>query len=302
MSFFQDEILSEVKHKQIKNDMWSCRCPICGDSKKDKTKMRGLFIQKTLTDFFYMCHNCSVRTNLRGFIKQAFPQKLHNYNLSLLSTEDRTKEYRKVEPLIKENKDNYLGINCSNLDEEHLAISYLKSRKLLHLKHIFYYKEDSIVIPFYSKDKKIIGYQQRFFLDHKFRYKSTKLDTEHPFIFGLDRIDYNKTIYVVEGAFDSLFIENCIAVNCSDLTRVESVLPSGCNIIYVWDNEPRNKIIVSEMTSAVKKGKTIVMWDKNILQKDVNDCIKKSVSVDFIYKNHLFGILAELEILKWKQI
>lgn len=35
----------------------NCRCPICGDSKTNRTKARGYFYSKN-NDMFYRCHNC----------------------------------------------------------------------------------------------------------------------------------------------------------------------------------------------------------------------------------------------------
>ena len=39
--------LSQFKWK--KEDLANCRCPICGDSQKNKTKARGYFFKKNIT-------------------------------------------------------------------------------------------------------------------------------------------------------------------------------------------------------------------------------------------------------------
>ena len=38
------------------------------------------------------------------------------------------------------------------------------------------------------------------------------LDDDAPKVYGLDRVNENKKIYVVEGPLDSLFVENCVAM------------------------------------------------------------------------------------------
>ena len=36
-------------------------------------------------------------------------------------------------------------------------------------------------------------------------------------VYGLNRVDFNKTIYVTEGPFDSLYIDNAIAMAGADV-------------------------------------------------------------------------------------
>ena len=49
------------------------------------------------------------------------------------------------------------------------------------------------------------------------RYITVRIDEQYPKIYGLDRVDISKPIYVVEGPIDSLFVDNCIAVAGGDL-------------------------------------------------------------------------------------
>ena len=56
------------KFKKVKHNLFNCRCPICGDSKKNKSKARGYFYQvKNNTN--YKCHNCGVNVSLSNFLK-----------------------------------------------------------------------------------------------------------------------------------------------------------------------------------------------------------------------------------------
>ena len=52
-----------------KDNLANCRCPICGDSDKDKKKARGYFYQKE-NGFFYKCHNCNFGSNIYNFLKE----------------------------------------------------------------------------------------------------------------------------------------------------------------------------------------------------------------------------------------
>ena len=60
------------KFKRVKADLYNFRCPICGDSKKNKSKTRGyLYAVKANTNF--KCHNCGASMSLNNFLKQVDP-------------------------------------------------------------------------------------------------------------------------------------------------------------------------------------------------------------------------------------
>ena len=46
---------------------YNCRCPICGDSQKSKSKARGYFYKKQ-NDMFYKCHNCGYGSSVGNLI------------------------------------------------------------------------------------------------------------------------------------------------------------------------------------------------------------------------------------------
>ncbi len=57
------------KFKRVKANLYNFRCPICGDSKKNKSKTRGyLYAVKDNTNF--KCHNCGASLSLNNFIKK----------------------------------------------------------------------------------------------------------------------------------------------------------------------------------------------------------------------------------------
>ena len=56
------------KFKRVKADLYNFRCPICGDSQKNKTKARGYVFAKG-NNLYYRCHNCGVSTSVGNFIK-----------------------------------------------------------------------------------------------------------------------------------------------------------------------------------------------------------------------------------------
>ena len=52
-----------------KTSLAVCRCPVCGDSSKTKSKVRFYFYEKG-GEFFVRCHNCDYSTTLGGFLKR----------------------------------------------------------------------------------------------------------------------------------------------------------------------------------------------------------------------------------------
>ena len=113
-------------------------------------------------------------------------------------------------------------------------------------------KESRIIIPLLTKDGQLFGYQARS-LDPaaKLRYITTILDPDYPKVFGLDRVKDDETIYVTEGPIDSLFIRYGIAMCGSDVS-IDSF--SFDDIVYVFDNEPRNREICDRMSKVIDMG------------------------------------------------
>ena len=82
------------------------------------------------------------------------------------------------------------------------------------------------------------------------------LDESKTKIFGLNRVDFNKTIYITEGPIDSFYIDNAIAMAGAD---VDWDVIRNKEVVFVYDNEQRNKEIINRMEKAIEKGYEIVI-------------------------------------------
>ena len=60
------------KFKKVKADLYNFRCPICGDSKKNKSKTRG-YLYAVKADVNFRCHNCGASMTFSNFLKQLDP-------------------------------------------------------------------------------------------------------------------------------------------------------------------------------------------------------------------------------------
>jgi hypothetical protein len=126
------------------------------------------------------------------------------------------------------------------------------------------------------------------------------LEENVPKIYGYDSIDKNLPVYVVEGPFDSTFINNSVALCGSD---GDVGCLEGSDIIFVYDNEPRNQEIVRRIGYTIDRGSKVVIWPTNILEKDINDMVLSGIDVQSVLKlNTYSGLEAKLKFTTWKKI
>jgi len=207
----------------------------------------------------------------------------------------------------------------SELNTSHPAREYLEQRKIKDLDYFYYcpkfkdwtnkqkkvfdtLRQDSarIIIPLRDKDGTMFGYQGRSLAPKaKIRYITIMLDDTKPKVFGLDRIDETKDVYVTEGPFDSMFISNSIAMCGSDV----EVSNFNYNFVFVFDNEPRNKQIVEKITRAAKQGHKVVIFPKSIQEKDLNDMFLAGHDVQRVVESNIYqGLEAQLKLNEWKKV
>ena len=60
------------KFKKVKSNLYNFRCPICGDSKKNKSKTRG-YLYSVKSDVNFKCHNCGASITFNNFLKSIDP-------------------------------------------------------------------------------------------------------------------------------------------------------------------------------------------------------------------------------------
>jgi DNA primase len=199
------------------------------------------------------------------------------------------------------------------------ALAYLKSREITKIDDIKYTDDlfkltkffpdkslpegERIIFPIRNRRKELVGISARSINPaNKLRYVLLKILNE-PLIFGLDKVDISKDVYVLEGAIDSLHLDNAIAVNGSDLIKVSEIIPKDRQIL-VFDNQPRNREIVNKMLAACDNGYRIVIWPKNIPEKDVNLMVRTYGLAKVIewLGNTYKGMSCKVKINDWKRI
>jgi len=323
--------------KQKKDYLWNFSCPICGDSQKNKTKARGYVFQKG-TDLFYRCHNCGVSTNVGNLIKQVDgalhkeyvleryksgkSNNAHSANAILNITPPRFDKVAKQK--IFEH-----GEWCDKLPSGHFCLEYLQKRKIpeqFYDKLLFtqHYKQfcdalipnhgkqivddKRLVIPFYNEYNELIAVSGRALetSDKTLRYVTIRtIQSDNKLVYGLERVDFNKLVKIVEGPIDSLFLSNCIASGDANLAICSKDIEAEKKVL-IFDCEPRNKEIVKMMQDAIKLGNDIVIWPNTMTGKDINEMILNGLSPDEIEKiissNTFKNIEAQVRFNMWKKV
>jgi len=318
-----------ARFTQKKSDLYNFRCPLCGDSQKNKTKARG-FVYRKKDDYFYMCHNCSVSTTFYNFLKQIDERLCREYQLErykngtqYANTPSPSFTEAKEKPVFKE-KIQLDSIN--SLPEAHFAKSYVQQRRIPEVFHSqLYYAPDfatfiqslgvekeglqkndhRLVIPFYDEKKNLVAVQGRALGESKLRYITIKLHDDNQKVYGLDRIDLEKPVYVVEGPIDSMFLDNAVATADSNLDSIVNILPKD-KVVLIFDNEPRNKEIVKKINLAIDNHFNVVIWPEYIDSKDINEMVLDGFSPDeiqdIISNNTFVNLRAKMEFVNWKKI
>jgi len=306
------------KFKRVKADLYNFRCPICGDSQKHKNKARGYFYQvKTNTN--YKCHNCGASLSLNNFLKQIDSVLHKQYTMEKFKEGFTGKNFVVEEPKLEFTKPVFKkSLDLPKASEVPAAKEYLEKRKIDPTQFYFTNKfkawvntqkqtfdtigrdESRIIIPLYDTERNLIGFQGRSLVPNSVKYITVMLKEEAPKVYGMDRIDTEKSVYVVEGPFDSTFIDNSIAL-CGSDGDLEYL--KAYDLIYAYDNEPRNKEIVSRIERCIGDNKRVVIWPRGIEQKDINDMVLAGHNVMGIVTSNVYsGLEAKVQFNNWKKV
>jgi len=323
--------------KQKNSYLFNFSCPYCGDSQKNKSKARGYIFPKG-NDLIYKCHNCGVGANVGNFLKHIDSSLYREYTLEKYKTGESNNSYSantilNIQPpkfgRVEKAKVFEHAEWCDKLPSGHYCLEYLSKRqipkqfynKLLFTQHYKQFvdalvlnhgkqivDDARLIIPFYNEYDDLIAVSGRALetSDKTLRYVTIRTnDSENKLIYGMDRINLNQSVKILEGPIDSMFLTNCVASGDANLTIVANEISSDEKLL-IFDNEPRNKEIVKMMQDAIKLDHNVVIWPNNIKGKDINEMIIAGKTVDEIEKiissNSFRSIEAQLRFNMWKKI
>jgi transcription elongation factor Elf1 len=331
MSYIDTKYLNIIspylqQFKKKGDNLWNFRCPYCGDSQKSRTKARG-FVFRKKNDLFFKCHNCGVGASLGNLVKTIDSKTYKDYIMERYKKGVETRsspqpEFHFNAPVFRK-KGILEGLqSIKDLPDDHPARQIVEKRKLpeesfcdLYLCESFFKFTNSIIkgkfpslggdhprliIPFRGEDGEVFAYQGRAFGNEQPKYITIKIDADRDKIFGLDKVNKDKPILVVEGPLDSLFLDNCIAVAGADFSSMEG------DLTVIYDNEPRNKEINKQIEKTIDQGKSVCLWPDTMEYKDINDMViggyTKEEIQEIITNNTFSGVAAKLRFAEWRRV
>jgi len=308
------------KFKRVKANLYTFRCPICGDSKKSKNKTRG-YIYSVKANTNFKCHNCGASMSFNNFLKQVDPAVHKQYSLEKFKNGHTGRNFVSDEPEFNFEAPKFKQkIDLPKASEDPTSNGYLTARKLDCNKFYYAkkfkewvntikptfddtkYDEARIIIPlFYNQN--LIGIQGRsldFNNPKSVKYITVMFNDDAPKIYGLDNIRKDAPVYVTEGPFDSTFIRNAIAMCGADADVKRWGISDP---IWIYDNEPRNREILSRIGKTIDSGEKVVIWPSGITQKDINDMVVSGLDVQSVIESNTYsGLEAKLKFTTWKKI
>ena len=305
------------KFKRVKADLYNFRCPICGDSQKNKSKTRG-YLYAIKANVNFKCHNCGASMSLSNFLKTLDPTIHKQYAFEKFKDGHTGRNFVVEEPEFKFEAPKFSPkMDLPRASEISAAKLYLEKRGLDPTKFYYTdkfkawvntlvekfdnieYDEPRIIIPIIYENQ-LIGFQGRALGPNSVKYITIMLEDNAPKVYGIDKINEKKPIYIVEGPFDSHFLENSVAMVGADL----DIRPFGwSNHIWVFDNEPRNREIVNRISKTIDRGEQVVIWPNHILEKDLNDMVLSGHDVQSMVESNTYeGLEAKLKFNTWKRI
>jgi transcription elongation factor Elf1 len=306
------------------------RCPICGDSQKSRSKARGWLLERD-NKFSFYCHNCGASQSFQFFLKSQDPMLYNDYvaqkfvaNTAASSTNEPVEKFKTAPPKFISDPLKKLK-KVSQLNFNHPIKRYIDQRKIPpnHHYRLYYAQkfkewineiipnkfdpnkigkdEPRLIIPFLDENGKVFGVSARGFDPNAPRYITIMFD-ERQKIFGLDKVNFELPYYITEGALDSMFLENAIAMNGAEGTTYG--IKNLENAVFVFDAEPRNKEIHKRMEKVIKNGYKICIWPSfDLPGKDINDMYLAGLDVEKLIEDHTFkGLQAELKFAAWRKV
>jgi hypothetical protein len=323
--------------KQKNANLFNASCCFCGDSQKNKSKAR-MYIYEGKGGLQVKCHNCGISTNASNLIKHLDSSLHKEYTLEKYKSGETNNSCiantilnisaPKFDKVKKQTVFEYAE-SVSKLPSGHFCLTYVQKRKIPEKFYDNFYfttnyekfiqtlipdcdkeltKDARLIIPFYDEYNELIAVTGRALEsgNKTLRYVTVRTnDSTNKLLYGMDTVDLNQPVKIVEGQIDSLFLNNCVASGDGNLTIAAKNISCDRKIL-IFDNEKRNKEILKMMQDAIKLGHDIVIWPDSIEPKDINEMVMSGIShneIEEIISNNTFsGLEAQTRFTFWKKI
>jgi DNA primase len=253
-----EDILGDYKmHNDYKGQI-SFDCPVCSyDIKGLDTGDGKGNLEVNYKYNVYKCWSCSESHDTHGSVyklikKYGTPRQLKKYQL--LKPEENEDQPKKIYKQVKLPKE-FISLSdvpkgLTLLPQYRQSLNYIKKRNITEeiIKKFnigFCYDGEyanRIIIPSYDENGKINYFVGRSYLTNvKLKYKNPEAEKEQ-IIFNEHLINWDNPIYIVEGPFDSIFLENAIPMLGKKLSEKLSIklYETAKKIIIILDGDAWN--------------------------------------------------------------
>lgn len=321
-NFVQERLQQTVPSIKKLGNRWNFRCPICGDSKKSKKKMRGNYYPKNNS---YYCFNegcsCSGLYILARFENRPITEIKKEFIQWQRPSSRRVEELDRPAVLSKDTIDLVEYSSFDVLDTSKWTDLPSEVELIIKFRRIydapfkpkgwklFYDPRTSRIIIPWMDNNQIVYFQSRATnnkQDPKYLFPS---DLDKP-IFGLDMVDDSfPYVFLLEGVFDSIFIKNGLAMGGKTLTDYQKKLLNGimCKKVLFFDNQWQDKSGRTETLKIAQSDRSqlIFIWPRELRQKDLNECamecpefIERLKDLKYVESRLFSGARALLEFKK----
>lgn len=332
-SYFLQHLYLHCKRVLFKNDtgVYNAECPVCHEGRSAGKNRRFYYIPR---DGYAYCHNCNWSGNEVTFLKDVCNKSYRTIveeNNAFFADLDQVEFIESVKkhkaepsPIPTDCVDLYDPLQLSYFAEKREvndAVEFLKKRKIFEAinkpRRLFFSINDRvyknrIIIPYYNyfSNKKIDFFQARaiYERDEEIAKYISRANCQKT-IFNVDNIDSSfEYIFILEGAFDSCFVKNGIAIsgiyaNNVLLDEVFKIFPFH-KYIYCFDNQHKDETSMNFTIQMLEKTKNhVFIWPEELKNfKDFNDiCIatgRNNIPTKLILDNTFTGLSGILKLKK----
>lgn len=285
--FCQDKLMENIRDISRHSDRWNFRCPICGDSSKSKSIKRGWYYIKTNSTYCWNdgCPASGSGISILKYLSILTGQSIGELKFDFIRSKNKIKTRQKKKEKPVQEQEKKIELQDSWVEPDDTIKKYIDYRKVLEAPFApknwqFYFdkKTQRLVIPWLIKNK-MESYQLRAIYkkqDPKYKFP---FDVDKP-VFGLDKIDDSLDyIFLLEGGFDSIWVQNGVAIGGINPTEKQKNILSTTlkETVLMLDNQWLDKTSMKKTITLAKKypTKKMFIWDRKIKAKDVNEFIIK---------------------------
>jgi len=246
------DIFEELFGECRKHNEYSCQisydCPMCDDDKHSGN------LEINYQDSIFKCWSCCEINKMQGripYLLKRFGKKDSLKNYLLLKPDSEYVSEKEQPKIIVKLPEGYIKLSeCKNKDYQcNLALKYLYKRgitdDIIEEYNIGYTcigtYFDRIIIPSYDENDKLNYFISRWYSKkyNKIKYLNPSVEKQE-IVFNENKINWDSTIYLVEGVFDHIVIPNSIPLLGKFISeKLFNLLyeKSSVDIIIVLDGE-----------------------------------------------------------------